>query len=255
MIFVRPRYEYQSYWDYFELIRLSGLPLIYFDEIDWGSKETYIACPMNGEFPTQMPDHTCRVIWLNIERPCPTGDPWLFGRPDFDEVWVCDRYWSTIVGARHFIMGSHAGLGFTGTRKLYDWISCTYEVPRRTAIWHEIRDLSRAPNGWPCTPQERAADLAASHLYVVPQQDDPPHAVTPLRFAIAAAFKLPMVYEGEMDAFPFVPSKHFISSNYHRFADTVRKWLGTEKSVDIGLALHHKLCIETDFKRSIEAML
>lgn len=255
IVFCRPRYEYQSYWDLYQLITLSGFSLIYFDEIDWESDNVYIASPLNGEFPTLLPTRKCRVIWLNIERPY-VGNPKKFDRPDFDDIWVCDRRWAEQVDAKHFIMGSHEALGLRNQPKSYDWISCTYENPRRTATWSKLKEYNRGPNGWPCTPEERATWLAASRLYVVPQQDPPPHAVTPLRFAIAAAFQLPMIYEGETDTYPFTSGVNYIHSEYTDIPRQVGIALqDPAKLKAIGNNLHQMLCVDSNFKQSVERML
>lgn len=254
MILARPRYEYQSYWDLYELARLSGVEIVFFDEIVWDSDNVYIVSPINGELPNPLPPHKCQIIWLNIERPT-IADGWRFDRPDFDRIWVCDNTWAKRTGSELFVMGSHAGLGRIAPKR-YDWISCTYNTNRRQLIWSLISDLSMAPNGWPISIEDRANALAAARLYVVPQQDEPPHAVTPLRFAIAAAYKLPMIYEAaKTDLYPFVDGVDVIHAPYGDFPNRVRQALANPAIVDIGEALHQRLCVDTDFRRSIESII
>jgi len=252
IIFVRTRYEYPSYWDFWELVRLSQFETCYVDEIDWQSENIYILTPINGELPNPLPDRTCKVIWLNIERPS-SDDQVKFNRPDFDEIWVCDENWALNTGVRYFLMGSHHDLR-TGhyINKEWDYVSHTYDNPRRTAIWSQLDELRRAPNGW---VEERSHHLANSRLYVVPQQDDPPHAVTPLRFAIAAAHKLPMVYESASDTYPFVDGKDFIHArSYKEIVPKVHKALTNPNIAVLGDNLYRKLCIETDFRTEVERM-
>ena len=233
---------------------MSGIPICYPDEIAWDSDNTYIISPLNGEFPNPLPSRSCKIIWLNIERPT-KSDGWLFDRPDFDRIWVCDQNWAKRTGSEFLIMGSHTGLGHMAP-KVYDWISCTYNTNRRQLVWSKISDLYMAPNGWPITIEERAAALAASRLYVVPQQDDPPHAVTPLRFAIAAAYKLPMMYEAaNTNIYPFVDGIDVLHTPYDNFPHRIREALANPAIVDIGEALHQRLCINTDFRRSIESII
>ncbi len=253
-VFVKTRYNYDSYWDLYQLVQLSGIPICYPDEIIWDSDNVYIVSPINGEFPNPLPPHTCQIIWLNIERPT-RSDGWKFDRPDFDRIWVCDKNWAKKTGSEFFLMGSHSGLGRTAPKR-YDWISCTYNTNRRRLIWSLITDLTMAPNGWPISIEERADALASSRLYVVPQQDDPPHAVTPLRFAIAAAYKLPMVYEADKtDIYPFVDGVDVIHTPFGDFPNRIREVLQNPAIVDIGEALHHRLCVDTDFRRSIESII
>lgn len=252
LIFAQPRHKYDSYWDLWELVRLSEFKLIYFDEIDWTSDDTYIISPLNGELPNPLPERRCKVIWLNIERPSYDGNEWKFGREDFDGIWICDATWARQVGADHFVMGSHKDHGYSDPEKTWQIITNTYDNPRRVAIWDQLRDLNFAPNGW----EKRAERLAKSELAVVPQQDGPSHAVTPLRFAISAAYKLPMVYECESDTHPFEDGDHYFKAKYDEIPAKVREVLNDKNKLkEVGEALHRKLCIDTNFKKSVERML
>lgn len=49
IIFARPRWDYNSYTDFYRLIELSGYPLIFFDEIDPDSSNCYVMTILNGE--------------------------------------------------------------------------------------------------------------------------------------------------------------------------------------------------------------
>lgn len=252
-IFVKTRHEYQSYWDFWELVRLSEFPTCFTDEIDWQSDNTYILTPLNGEIPNPLPEKTAKIIWWNIERPS-WQSSWQFDRPDFDEIWVCDVNWAKETGSKYVLMGSHPGLGVPSAEKTYDYCTNSYDNPRRVAIWDALKDLKRAPNGWGGA-ESRSDRTGRSKLIVVPQQDDPPHAVTPLRFAIAAAYKLPMVYEGETDTHPFVDGVDFIHAHYDDIPFRVREALADQNLSLIGENLHQKLCVETNFRQEVEKLL
>jgi hypothetical protein len=249
-VFVKTRFKYDSYWDFWQLVELSGFKWVYTDEIVWDSPTTYITTPLNGELPNPLPEHTCTMVWLNIERPS-WENGWKINRPDFDELWICDRRWAKEVGARYFLMGGHKDAGYYEKEKVYDIITNSYDNPRRTALWSQLEGFSFAPNGW----SDREYRLSHSRIAVVPQQDEIPHAVTPLRFTIAAAYHLPMVYEGETDTYPFVDGEHFIHSSYPQMADKVREALQNPDLQKIGDNLHELLCIKTNFRKEVERML
>ena len=83
-IFVKTRYHYDSYSDFWKLVELSGFKTVYIDEIDFSEECLYILSPMNGEYrpfvDSKLGDNSrCRssrkcVIYLwNLERPGSSG--------------------------------------------------------------------------------------------------------------------------------------------------------------------------------------
>lgn len=245
-----------GYTDLWNLVDVSGFKTVYPEEIEWDSDNTYILSPLNGEFPNPLPERKCKVIWLNIERPS-WHNTHKFDRPDFNEIWVCDRRWAEETGVRYFLMGSDARLGYQLSEE-YNYITNTYDVPRRTAIWSQLEEFTRAPSGW----KDRDDNLAKSSVIIVPQQDDPPHCIIPLRFTVAAAFMLPMIFEGETDMYPFVDKEHFFHAKYENIveiakdviADTTVTGDSTHRD-RIARNLHKLLCVDTNFRKSVEAML
>lgn len=232
------------------LVDLSNFQTIFIDEIEWDSDNVYLITPLNGELPNPLPPHKCKIIWLCIERPS-HYNTWKFDRHDIDEIWCCDRNWSERVGARFWTMGSHSKLGYFEPKKEFDFISNTYDPPRRGVIWTQLNDLKIAPRSF----QRPDLNYAASKICVVPQQDDPPHAVTPLRFAIAAAYYMPMIYEAETNMEPFVNGLHFWHVKYDEIAVKTRQLLTEPKlRFDLGANLHKLLCVDTNFRRSVMAM-
>ena len=146
VIFARPRHEYGSYQDIYELIRLSGYPLVYFDEIDPTAKDkTYILTIVNGENQAGWPGATARIILYDLEWRSVSDYPRL---PGVAEVWAADKWYAQLVGARYVPLGSHPFLGCNypesaiptdGMR--YDVAMLAYLSPRRQAV---VGDLTRA---------------------------------------------------------------------------------------------------------------
>lgn len=246
-----PRHFYQSYTHLYKLIELAGYEMVYPEQIEWESDNCYILTVLNGEMPDPLPARKCKVIWSCIERPSVYNEP-LLGRPDFDELWICDKDWANRMGARFFLMGSDSRLGYYEPSKRYDIATNCYETGRREVIFNSLRanGLKFSPNSFNIPDSE----FAASKIQVLPQQDDPPHSITPLRFCIAAAYHMPMVFElEEVSSEPFESGRHFVRSGYGSLVDLTFSTL--EGLHGIGHNLHDFLCIETNFRKSVEAML
>lgn len=251
VIWCRTRHTYDSYVHLWELVRLAEFPTCFVDEIDWGAKDnTYIIGTLNGETPNPLPARNCKVIWGNFERPS-WYNTYLFDRPDFDAILCCDREWAKRTGIRYFTMGSDARLGYYEPNKLFDIATNCYAPPRRAAIFDQLREFSFTPNSF-ALPD---ANFAASRIQLLPQQEEQPHCVTPLRFCIAAAYRLPVVYEADTDVFPFIHGVDFIHAPYSGLAEAARAALADPNIQRLGDNLHQKLCIDLTFRASIERMV
>lgn len=253
--FVQTRWVYDSYVHMRELIRLAGFKTCFVDEIDWDSKTTYVLYVLNGEVPNPLPAHRCQLVWWNLERPGSYPTTYRCGRPDIDRLIVCDRNWADRVGAEFAVLGSDARLGYYDPDKRWDVATNCYETGRRQAVFAPLKaaGFSFAPNSFNLPD----AELAASRLQLLPQQDDGDHAVTPLRFAIGSAYHLPLVYELDADPFPFVSGRDFFHTPYAELVERTTTLLlhpdgGLQR---IGDNLHQKLCRETDFATEVRRML
>ena len=242
IIFCKTRYDYQSYDDFWELVELSGFPIIYVDEIDWQSDNTYIFTPLNGEMPRPLPDHKCKVIWLNIERPTGEHDHKLWKM--FDEVWVCDKTWAKKTGAKFFFMASDKRLGYSGKHDQPP-ISLAYINPRREEKYNQL-----GLNNTNCFGQEKKKLLAEAKALVVLHQDVP--VLSPQRFCVAAASHLPVFYEQVGDFYPLVEGKDFIPISYENCVDVFNAWIGSDKLQQIGENLYKIMCEYTNFRKEVE---
>lgn len=252
-IFARPRYEYGSYSDYHKLIRLSGYRLIYFDEIDPDSDNTYILVMLNGEIGKEgWPNAKARIILHDIEWRLDGEYPKYSG---INEIWASDLWYAGKIGAKYVPFGSHPGLADSVHRNGEYSFDCTlmaYIYGRREAIYNGLcaAGVSVGPNGWGL---EREIVLNRSRMMVHVHQFHIAATIAPQRFALAAAYKMPMISETVTDpgllknAVEYVPYTDIIPIVQARMNDPELQARGE--------ALYHLLCEEYTFRKCIEAAL
>tara|TARA_Y100000310_G_scaffold130328_2_gene129518 strand:+ start:2288 stop:3154 length:867 start_codon:yes stop_codon:yes gene_type:complete len=226
IVFARTRYDYDSYTDFWKLVELAGFKTCYVDEVDFEAPFIYITSPVNGEWRPHRDNHrdehqNARLIHWSLERPAPVGgwrefaehtrkdlDDWYF-----DEVWFSDKGLSESIGderARFVVLGSHAGLGGSSSTYEHDIIHLSYGTFRRTRVYGDLQKagLRMAENCW---GEARDEALRASKFMLNLHQDDYP-VIEPLRFALCAAYAIPMITEKCTDTYPYNRGgdKHYI---------------------------------------------
>ncbi len=253
--FVRPRHDYHPYRDLYRLVELSGYDLIHFDEMDINDpSKVYIYSPSNGEIGQGWHGAKSRIIWLQLEwehdiAPCPPG---------VSEKWTSDKYHADYMGARFVPLGSHPDLNLSPTdspTKEYDVSFLAAPNGRRYSVWGDITDrgLSIAPNGW---DDERHTSLSKSRCMVIVHQWEQFKCIAPLRWALAAAYKLPIISESVWCRDPFTHT-HFMTCDFDRLGKFTELHIRDRYNnlEDYGLALYEKLCHQMTFRKSIEAAL
>lgn len=275
VIFARTRYDYQSYSDFWKLVELSGFPVCYVDQIDLDapSDTVYVTTPVNGELRPHIEyrrgqltrKQKCKVVWWNLERP-DSGDyrlPSLVGSQVanvvdeitnyVDRVWVSDRYYASLDSRlMHVVLGSHAGLRGTPEypRGTYSYCHMSYITDRRISIYSTLRNrgMSEGPNAW---GEERSKVLDQSRTMLNVHQT-PALIGEPIRFSIAAAYKLPLVTETLLDSWPLSSGVDLLQAHYNDLANLLSAALVSNGLSDIGENLHKKLCLEWTFRRGVE---
>lgn len=266
IIFVKTREVYDSYLDFWTLVELSGFPFIYVDEVDISQEGIYITAPLNGNWEPHLKNQEGRrrnahlIQWL-LERPAGSAGAvsyyanrqWeLIGNRMFDDIWVSDRRLADETGLRFVVLGSDEGLGEPGEEKIYDFCHMSYMVPRRTTIYnHLIKSLSpdaMAPNCW---PPKRDTVLKQSKFALNIHQDVYPYQ-EPLRFALFAAYGLPILTELITDSYPF--SDEFLV--YAPWSDLSRKFIELvnddyDKYRDMGLRTRDRMCKQFRFREMV----
>jgi hypothetical protein len=254
-IFVRPRHEYEPYTDFYKLVELSGYELTFFDKMEVSDPtKTYVYSPSNGEIGQGWQGAKARLIWWQLEweheiAPCPPG---------VSEKWTSDKYHADYMGARFVPMGSHPDLNLRPSdspTKEYDVTFLAAPNGRRYSVWGDIADrgLSVAPNGW---NEQRHSALSKSRAMVIVHQWEQFKCIAPLRWALAAAYKLPVISESVYCRDPFTHS-HFMTCDIDRLGKFTELHIRDpfNNLSDYGLALHNYLCNEMTFRKSIEAAL
>lgn len=250
--FVRTRYKYDPYEDFFALATLSGYPICYLDEMDISDpSRCYIITPKNGEWGNYE-GAKARLIWYQLEWEA-TRDPLPAG---FAEKWTADAWHARKIGARFVPLGSHPGLNPGGAVSFqYDAIFLGY-----ASCWRRgnmLEDLHRkglrvnvAGNTW--GENRHKALLSARVMLHIHQHEEVP-TIAPLRWAIAAAYKLPLFAETMIDPSPF-GLQHFMRATYNQMPDGLLK--AKDSAVDsYGAALQQFLCVDKPFRAWIEGAL
>ena len=250
VVFVETRHSYDSYTDVRSLIRLSGFPVCYVDEVDAYDGRTYICITRNGEWPEGgWSGATSRIIHWSLE--------WAeyAPLPGVEETWVSDKWWAQRTNARFVPLGSHPGLADNSGHDLpkqYDLAMLAYMgPPRRQQVANDClaKGLTLAPNGW---AEERHRILRQTRMVAHVHQHEGVHTVAPSRFALAAAYWLPVLTETLADAGIF--AGHVMMSDQAHYADLAKLWIGSEARLgDFGYALHHLLCVEHGFRKVVDA--
>jgi hypothetical protein len=275
IIFARTRWKYDSYVDYWDLVELSGFPVVWLDEMDLSrSDAAYIVSPMNGEFLPYMEQHRDRasnVFLWNLERPGGSGglEEYMHSNREYmyaghlDDVIVSDRQLADATGFKFMPLGSHEQLGEPGSledRLLgYDLIHlCCYSnhrawMFRTPSDPHRVLEkLTVARNAW---GRIRHLSLQQSRYMLNVHQDEFQY-IEPLRFSLAAAYGLPIISEQCYDIYPY-------SSAVYK-ADNIRALLGAEWVRDmeyyrhayrLGLEMRDTMTTQYSFRNCLEKYL
>lgn len=266
VIFARPRMHYQSYTDLYRLIELAGYPLVYLDEIDAQSDNCTI-CTLydNMNHPVDMgvwaqgwPGARAKIILWDIE--WHMGDNALpLPIPGLAEVWAADAWYAAQIGARYVPMGSDARLPLTPIERNgqydYDVAMLTYNTWRRQRAIEDMQKsgLTVAPNEW---GEARDRILERSRVMAHIHQHDNVPTVAPSRFAIAAAYKMPLITEMLGDEGIFTGGYKLTVPDIGSVGAFVSLALDPkveDKRRAYGEALHHLLCVENTFQSFVEA--
>lgn len=261
--FVKTVHEYQSYTDYWSLVRLSGYPIIDYDAVDVESDNCYIFTPINAEWETRWNDVSvkARMIAWDLEwRLKESSYEWpesALTKPSFvTDVWAGDRWYAERIGAQYVPLGSHPDLAYPVPADGHGWDVATlcYHSGRRQPIIAALKGagLSLAPNAW---GDERAALLHGAKCVVHIHQHEKVHTIAPLRFALAAAYRKPLISESVFDVGIFGDSVLFADAEeldgytammVRRYGDLL------QHKAD---RLHETLCIRNTFRSFVEKAL
>lgn len=253
VIFCRPDYEYGTYVDLHRLIELSGYPLIKFNDMDIESDNTYIVTMLNGECINGWVEPKARIILYDLE--------WHIDDhpnvPGVSELWAADAWYAHQIGADYVPLGSHPGLSlqdpFSSIDKVYDVAPMMYTYGRREAIVNELLRLNVrvAPNAW--NPDRDVLLRASQFMLHVHQHNNAP-TIAPQRFALAAAYHMPMISESVADMGIFADAG-IAWAGFDTLAELVSDCVSHPEYNYNGDELYRLLCVDKTFRVNIEAAL
>lgn len=274
IVFARPVHQYDSYTDFYRLAELSGFPIIPVNRIDLTRDYIVITAPMNGDYKEHfvgnlaewqetgkitgecqlslqkrsgLPRLAHLIVW-NLERPSGSGSvgqyaqdskSWIDNR-FCDEVWVSDPTMADETMLRYVPLGSDYGLGEPDWHnKHYDFAHMSVTIPRRVHIYKEFTNIG--PNAWPWNKPSRDEILKGSKFALNVHQDNFPF-VEPLRFALFAAYGLPIITEMLSNNYPY--GDDVIAYPYHNLVSGIKDCLAGdyEQYKEKGMRLRDKLC-------------
>lgn len=256
--FARTDHIYPPYSDWYRLIELSGFETCNVGDIDVESDHTYI---VNHFAAVQLPGNhipaTARIILWQFEWVAP--DRYDQYPANIREVWASDKWYADSVNAKYVLMGSHPDLACGGDVKdgYYDIALMMYREPhRRLHIINRLHGLSLsiAPNAW---DEARHQYLSQSACMVHIHQHDAYPTIAPLRMALAAAYRLPVITETPKDRGLFGYT-HLLNSDYKNLPEFTEMWIhrnGVHAMRDYGYALHGLLCQQQTFRKCVEDAL
>jgi hypothetical protein len=273
LVFVRTRYEYKSYSDLWHLVELSGFKTVYVDQFDLETDYVGILPTCNGELRPHIthrrsilkgPQWATLIHW-NLERPdsgdyevskiTPTGVANSTSEilQYVDYQWVSDRYWASLDPRLVYVpIGSHPELAQgPPDAKEYDACALSYNNFRRDRVIGPLKQQVRmAPDSaW---GEERDRILRRSRAMVYVHQTPMPIGA-PLRMALAAAYKLPVIAERLADPYPYVPGHDILMFDYDVLVPSAVEALRDPARLEeIGRNLHRRLCMEEGFRKCVE---
>jgi hypothetical protein len=268
IIFVMPNtypQDYRSYADYFELARLSGFPIRYERDMDiTNSDHCYIVTWFsvqhagwhgarariilwNLEWASQL-QSLDGVVWAERDKPI----------PGVTTTWSPDAGFAAKNGWQYVPVASHPDLVYRHEDAPWEfqW-DVTLQMYRDPARRRKPIDrlleigIRIAPDGWQDV-RHRSYMHSKAQLHI--HQHDSMNVVSPLRFAVAAAYRKPIISEHIEQSGIF---QHILfQSTYYGILDTVQRWVHPRHDGTLrtgGELLHELLCVKNTFESIVKA--
>lgn len=251
-VFVMPRKTYPSYFDLWRLVELAGFEAIYQDEVDLrDARQTYIFAA-----PESIPDCStalAHTIFWSLEY---AGNyVSVKNAQTVRDIWSSDPAHAQRAGARYVPLGSHRGLKPDLDAKrgdLYDLTMLAYMVHRREVIKNRL-SAYRWPENYPGHDGERRHEVLSNTRLMVHVHQHEDAALTPLRLALAAAYRLTVISETVPD--PGIYRHAVIWADYENVVERAELNLqgrdGIGESSNYGDKLYQLLCVEHPFEKCV----
>ena len=262
VVFVQTDFFYQPYTDFFNLVQLSGYETCKVSEMDvTDSNVTYIVSPMNGEWKHGWSNPKSRIIWWDLEWGG-YDEPQLLPE-GVSERWASCPHYAKVSGAKYVVLGSHPNLVYVDNinplipyslRTFEHEVSLmAYREPhRRRVLIGQLQAVTTiAPDGWGV---ERDYTLRNVQAMVHIHQHERGLSVAPIRLAIAAAYRLPVICEEVFDRGIYKDTLFF--AKYEAIPATVNILVDNpDLLIQKSIALHRLLCEQYTFRQGVELAL
>jgi hypothetical protein len=255
--FVFPAKEYASYTDVRRLVYLSGYDTCTPDEVR-AADPSQVYVWLSPEQPPDKLSIKGKAIWWALEYGGEYEPNLTHWQGSGHSVWASDPAWAAAHDAQLVVMGSHEGLkpaewaGCT-PYKTYDYLMLAYQTPRRVALAQQLGRRTAPTNPYPGYGLERHQQVCGSRLMVHAHQSDDVAAIAPQRFALCAAYSLPLVHETVPDPGIYRGSARF--ADYEDIPDAAADILNDSVFAAVGGRLHDWLCHEHTFAKGIQEAL
>jgi len=247
IIFVRTRWHYDSYIDFWRLVELSGFPTCYTDEVAIDKDVVYIVSPYNGEWRPVIDsqrgrERKAKLYMINLERPSGSGSIERYIRDNrehielgyLDNIFVCDANLSRITGFPFMMIGGHEDFGAVGNKnnKIYDFITLScysnhrawmFQTPEK--LYPVLGNMKVATNASPNNPLREILLMGTKAMLNI-HQDGLPFC-EPLRMIIAIMYGLPIFTE-DCDTHLYCTYKF---SKFSEYATTMKRMLDNDYSI------------------------
>lgn len=257
VLFVKPIHHYNSYTDYWRLVKLANYGIVSPSDIDHDSQEyVYIHTWFTVNKLDFSKYRARHIAWIN-EWVTDAGED----MPTGIEMWSADKWMADSINAKYVPLGSNPQLALYGgplhnnVPKVYDVVLNAYrDPPRRASLIGYLTDngVTIAPDKWGV---ERHTALTQSRLMIHIHQHENTPTVSPLRWALAAAYQLPLISENVTDAgiFGSTDNLHY---PYENLASEIIHWRNQSDDLQrYANNLYTRLCVDYPFKMTIERAL
>jgi hypothetical protein len=274
-VFVKSGIEYESYTDFWRLVTLAGYRTLKAKEVDLQWDGTYIWPILDVELLGLMNpasrSRRARIIFWYLERPDAhlpdpaTSDPGQILReglgeliPWVDAVWVSDRGLHRVDPRTVYaVLGGHPDLrdAEPGPRTT-DVLHLGQETPRRKAVLNELRRQGTSLTTGSLWAQKRTQALGSSRLLISIDRMEGLHVASPLRYALAAAWRLPILSEAVPDPHPLVQGESVLMAPYPQLAGAACRVLGDPELLGrVSELAYRTYCLEWTFRRGVTLAL
>lgn len=269
IVFVKTRYRYDSYTDYWSLVDLNGFDTCYVDEVDISKPRIYVVSPMNGEWRPHIENqvgkrHNAHLVHWLLERPSGSGGMFEYARSNrqylydrlLDDIWVSDRGMASETLFRFVILGSHYELGEPSHDKTYDFCHMSYLTDRRLRVYNHFGQNQIGPNCWPWDTNPSRDDVLKHSRFALNIHQDTYPFQEPLRLALFAAYGLPVLTESIKDAYPWNEDT-CVFNGYNGIQGRLREMIGNDYNRwwDTGMKARDMMCDEFNFRKMVLAAI